>query len=301
MLDLGFREDLEFILDATPQERRTLLFSATIPKNIAALARRYQRDAVRIDTLVAEPAPRRHRVPGRQDRAQRDRARRRQCAALLRKPRRDGLLPYPRSRQAPAREPASSGASRRSPCRASSARTSAAMRCRRCAMGGPGSASPPTSPPAGIDLPDLGLVIHAELPNDHETLLHRSGRTGRAGRKGVCVMLVPYTRRRKAERLVDEARIDVDLGRPALGRGNPAARPGASPERSRLFGGVIGGRSGHGPALFSPSAPPKTSPRPWSAPTAPACPRPRRCSTPGRSRCAASPRQAGVQGGPRAA
>jgi ATP-dependent RNA helicase DeaD len=32
MLDLGFREDLEFILNATPAERRTLLFSATIPR-----------------------------------------------------------------------------------------------------------------------------------------------------------------------------------------------------------------------------------------------------------------------------
>ncbi|HZB69230.1 MAG TPA: DEAD/DEAH box helicase, partial [Sphingomicrobium sp.] len=45
MLDMGFREDLEELLDAMPQERRTLLFSATIPKPIVALARRYQRDA----------------------------------------------------------------------------------------------------------------------------------------------------------------------------------------------------------------------------------------------------------------
>src|SRR6185295_17572702 len=46
MLDMGFREDLEEILDATPPERRTLLFSATMPKPIAALARRYQRVAL---------------------------------------------------------------------------------------------------------------------------------------------------------------------------------------------------------------------------------------------------------------
>jgi ATP-dependent RNA helicase DeaD len=51
MLDLGFREDMEFILDATPPERRTLLFSATIPREIATLARRYQRNAFRIDTV----------------------------------------------------------------------------------------------------------------------------------------------------------------------------------------------------------------------------------------------------------
>jgi ATP-dependent RNA helicase DeaD len=50
MLDLGFREELEFILDAIPDPHRTLLFSATIAKEIVALARTYQRDAIRIDT-----------------------------------------------------------------------------------------------------------------------------------------------------------------------------------------------------------------------------------------------------------
>ncbi|MBC8131283.1 MAG: DEAD/DEAH box helicase, partial [Rhizobiaceae bacterium] len=49
MLDLGFREDLEFILEATPESRRTLLFSATLPKAITALAKRYQRDAMRLE------------------------------------------------------------------------------------------------------------------------------------------------------------------------------------------------------------------------------------------------------------
>ncbi|HEX8416610.1 MAG TPA: DEAD/DEAH box helicase, partial [Methylobacterium sp.] len=48
MLDLGFRDDLEFILSVTPKERRTLLFSATLPKAIASLAERYQRNALRI-------------------------------------------------------------------------------------------------------------------------------------------------------------------------------------------------------------------------------------------------------------
>ncbi len=53
MLDLGFREDLEFILDATPKARRTLLFSATIAREIA-------------DTGARLPAGRRaHRHPGR--------------------------------------------------------------------------------------------------------------------------------------------------------------------------------------------------------------------------------------------
>ena len=52
MLDLGFREDLEYILDAAPRERRTLLFSATVPHSIATLAKRFQRDAVRVSTTA---------------------------------------------------------------------------------------------------------------------------------------------------------------------------------------------------------------------------------------------------------
>ncbi|HYP63424.1 MAG TPA: DEAD/DEAH box helicase, partial [Acidocella sp.] len=52
MLDLGFRDELEFILSAAPATRRTLLFSATIAKEIAALARQYQHNALRIDTVA---------------------------------------------------------------------------------------------------------------------------------------------------------------------------------------------------------------------------------------------------------
>ena len=51
MLDLGFREDLEFILEQTPSERQTLLFSATVPKSILGLAATYQNDAQRISTV----------------------------------------------------------------------------------------------------------------------------------------------------------------------------------------------------------------------------------------------------------
>ncbi|WP_031337359.1 DEAD/DEAH box helicase, partial [Rhodopseudomonas sp. B29] len=49
MLDLGFREDMEFILKTTPESRRTLLFSATLPRGIIALAKTYQHDAFRIE------------------------------------------------------------------------------------------------------------------------------------------------------------------------------------------------------------------------------------------------------------
>jgi len=61
----------------------------------------------------------------------------------------------------------------------------------------------------GLDLPDLGLVIHADLPTNKATLLHRSGRTGRAGRKGMCVVIVPAHRARAAETLFAHANISA--------------------------------------------------------------------------------------------
>ncbi len=66
----------------------------------------------------------------------------------------------------------------------------------------------------GIDLPGLELVIHADLPTNSETLLHRSGRTGRAGRKGVSALIVPVNQRRKAERLLLGAKIEPTWANP---------------------------------------------------------------------------------------
>jgi len=59
----------------------------------------------------------------------------------------------------------------------------------------------------GIDLPGLELVVHADLPMNKEGLLHRSGRTGRAGHKGVAAVIVPFSARKKAERLFQFANV----------------------------------------------------------------------------------------------
>jgi ATP-dependent RNA helicase DeaD len=62
----------------------------------------------------------------------------------------------------------------------------------------------------GIDLPNLSLVVHVELPRDAEGLQHRSGRTGRAGRKGTAVLIVPYQRRKRVESMLRGAKIEAD-------------------------------------------------------------------------------------------
>ncbi len=54
MLDMGFTEDIESILDATPVDRQTVLFSATMPRRIEQIAKRHQRNPVRIEIGRAE-------------------------------------------------------------------------------------------------------------------------------------------------------------------------------------------------------------------------------------------------------
>lgn len=213
MLDLGFREDLEFILDSAPSDRRTLLFSATIPKNIEALARRYQRNAVRIDTLVQNQPHgdieyRAIRIaPNEVEHG---------VVNILRYYESRGAMVFCHTREA-VRHLHASLIERGFATVALSGELSQNERnhALQSLRDGRARVCVATDVAArGIDLPDLGLVIHADLPNDHETLLHRSGRTGRAGRKGVCVLLVPYTRRRKAERLLAAAGLEAEWAGP---------------------------------------------------------------------------------------
>ena len=81
----------------------------------------------------------------------------------------------------------------------------------------------------GLDLPDLGLVIHADIPINKPGLLHRSGRTGRAGKKGISVLLVSYTRRRKAEQLLASAGVDAHW------QGPPTADEIRAKDQARLL------------------------------------------------------------------
>ena len=208
MLDLGFREDLEFILDATPASRQTLLFSATMPRDIEALARRYQRDAIRIETSRrneqhADIDYRAIRVvPGDTENA---------VVNVLRMQEASAALVFCSTREAVKRTHArlverGFSAVALSGELTQSERTHALQALRD----GRARVLVATDVAArGLDLPALALVIHADLPNDSETLLHRSGRTGRAGNKGLCVLIVPFSRRRKADALLAGAKLKV--------------------------------------------------------------------------------------------
>jgi len=215
MLDMGFSEDLEFILDATPPERRTLLFSATIAKEIADLAKRYQRDALRINTLKKNEAHgdieyRAIRVGPRDIEHA--------VVNVLRyiEPRASIIFCHTRES---VRRLHGSLLERGFDVVALSGELSQAERSHalQALRDGHARVCVATDVAArGIDLPDLGLVIHAEIPNNKETLLHRSGRTGRAGRKGVCVLMVPYSRQRRVDGLLRLANVTATWEDPPL-------------------------------------------------------------------------------------
>jgi ATP-dependent RNA helicase DeaD len=213
MLDMGFRDDLEAILEAAPETRRTLMFSATVPREIEALAKSYQRDAMRI---AATAVGGKHGDISYRAMAVGPREVEAAVVNALRWFEASGALVFCNTREQVARLHGSLAERGFSAVALSGELTQAernralqALRDRRARV------CVATDVAArGIDLPDLGLVLHAELPRDKETLLHRSGRTGRAGRKGVAVLLVPHNRRRIAERLLANARLDVSWGVP---------------------------------------------------------------------------------------
>jgi len=206
MLDLGFREDLEFILDSAPNSRRTLMFSATVSKPIAALAKSYQRDAVRISTVSDS---KQHLdidyraisvAKGDKEHA---------IINLLRFYDAINALVFCGTR-ATVNHLMARFNNRGFRVVALSGELSQAERTHalQAMRDGRANVCIATDVAArGIDLPNLELVIHADLPTNRETLLHRSGRTGRAGRKGVSAVIVQGHEKRKAERIFQAASV----------------------------------------------------------------------------------------------
>jgi ATP-dependent RNA helicase DeaD len=209
MLDMGFREDLEEILAAAPDQRRTFMFSATIPKPIVALAKRFQRDAWRISTVGEErghgdiayqavpvaPADIENAVVNllRFHDAE---------TAMLFCATRDNVRHLHASLIERGFDAVALSGEHSQYERNAALQALRDRRARVCVA---------TDVAArGIDLPSLSLVVHVELPRDAETLQHRSGRTGRAGKKGTAVLVVPYPRRKRLEAMLRGARVAAE-------------------------------------------------------------------------------------------
>ncbi|MBU1306590.1 MAG: DEAD/DEAH box helicase [Alphaproteobacteria bacterium] len=213
MLDLGFREDLEFILDAAPEDRRTLMFSATVPKPIAQLAKTFQRNALRV---AATSSGEQHAdidyklmlVPT----AERENAiintllYFESVNTIVFASTREGVKHLSARLHNRGFDVVTLSGELSQAERTNALQSMRDGRARICVA---------TDVAArGIDLPNLDLVIHADLPTNADTLLHRSGRTGRAGRKGTCVIIAPLHRRNVAKRVLSTAKLDVTMMAP---------------------------------------------------------------------------------------
>jgi ATP-dependent RNA helicase DeaD len=209
MLDMGFREELEAILAAAPESRRTVLFSATLPRPILELAKRYTRDPARVAATPPEEAHgdiafRAHIVA--------EREREHAIVNVLRRLEPRSALVFRATREA-AHHTGASLSERGFEAVAISGELTQAERLRalKALRDGRARVLVATDVAArGLDLPGIDLVLHADLPRDAEALQHRSGRTGRAGNKGLAVLLAAPRERFALERLLRAARIRAE-------------------------------------------------------------------------------------------
>jgi ATP-dependent RNA helicase DeaD len=191
MLDMGFAEDLEAILAATPATRQTALFSATIPSRIVSIAQRHMRDPVRVTIGREKPAA--GKLP-----------RLRQTAYVV--PR--GQKPAALARVLEMENPASAIVFCRTRLevdeltetlnahgyRGEALHGGMAQRERdrvmRLFRSGKADLLVATDVAArGLDIAHVSHVVNYDVPSAPEAYLHRVGRTGRVGRAGVAITI----------------------------------------------------------------------------------------------------------------
>jgi ATP-dependent RNA helicase DeaD len=213
MLDMGFAEDLEAILETVPDGRQTALFSATLPSRISAIAKRHLRDATRL--TIHEEHPKAGALP-----------RVRQVAYLLTRAQKvDGLgrvldlenpasaLVFCRTRNE-VEELAQSLAGRGHRAEALHGGFTQVERdrvMRRFREGAADLLLATDVAARGLDIKQLTHVVNFDVPSAPESYVHRIGRTGRAGAEGVAITLVEPRERpllKNIERLTGR-KIDV--------------------------------------------------------------------------------------------
>jgi ATP-dependent RNA helicase DeaD len=189
MLDMGFREELEGILNALPEERRTWLFSATMPPEVRELSKRYLKDPVTI-SLVQDGeqhedilhrvymVPSRRRFEGLVN------------ILLWERPKRSLIFCHTRLESIEVAQKLQDEG-----FNAAALHGDMTQRERNAVLASFKSGSMPclvaTNVAArGLDVEGVTHVVQVGLPDDRETFVHRSGRTGRAGHEGTNLILL---------------------------------------------------------------------------------------------------------------
>ena len=231
MADMGFLPDVRRILDLTPSDRQTLLFSATLDKDVAALTRDYQCDPVRHEVGPETPDIQllQHHFWAV------DRSERINVAVNL--IRRTGkTVVFTRTRHGADRAAKQLGREGLEAAVIHGARTQS-QRDRALAHFTDGEALVLVATDVaarGIHVDGVECVLHFDPPEDGKAYVHRSGRTARAGASGTVVCFVDKSQRKAVKHLQREAGIDVQVVDPDLD-GFGDARP-LSPKPQKTGG-----------------------------------------------------------------
>ncbi len=208
MLDLGFKDELDGILECLPEERRTHLVSATFPPAVLALANRFQNQPIQIQgTAPGEAHDDIEHVACRIG----DREHYQAVVNMLLMAGDERTLVFVRTREETTRmadklagDGFAAAAINGDLAQAQRTRTLAAFRSGRTK-----TLIATDVAARGLDIPSVTMVVHVELPIDSATYVHRSGRTGRAGQKGKSVLLVPKSRAGRTTRLFRMLRLEA--------------------------------------------------------------------------------------------
>jgi ATP-dependent RNA helicase DeaD len=254
MLDMGFIEDIEAILQRTPRERQTLLFSATVPEEIRDLANRYLRNpkTIRVvhEHLTVPGIEQRYYPVGEQDKLEvltrllEEHDPKQTLIFCNTKRRTDALARRLRARGFPSEK----------------LHGDMTQGQRERVMGkfrrGEISVLVATDVAArGIDVEGIDAVFNYDVPNDPEYYVHRIGRTARAGRGGKSFTLVSPHEMPRLKEIQRYAGISIaQEAVPGAGVKPPAAAPAASspPAATRAPPAAVSGAS---PQDAAPRAP----------------------------------------------
>jgi superfamily II DNA/RNA helicase len=231
MLDMGFRPAIDRIVSACPEARQTLFFSATLDGEAGRLARRYAHN----------PATHEHGPQARQANAQIEHRfvqvkQERRVKALVDELRRERelTLVFVRTKH---------GADRLVKRLKAQGVTAVAMhgnktqsqRERALARFESGAVDTLVATDVaarGIDVRGISHVINFDPPADSETYVHRVGRTGRAGRKGIGITLLTPDQNGDVRKLARQLGIEHDL-QGATPRGHQSDQPAQTARSNR--------------------------------------------------------------------
>jgi superfamily II DNA/RNA helicase len=211
MLDLGFLPDVERIVRLTPDQRQTMLFSATMPGDVVTLARRHMRQPTHIraeghDAPAPAPSTQQHVFRAHQmDKIE-------VLARVLQARDRGLTMVFCQTKRA-ADQVASALATRGFAVATVHGDLGQGQRERalRAFRSGKVDVLTATEVAArGLDVDDVTHVVNYECPDDDMTYVHRIGRTGRAGKPGVAVTFVDW-RDMHRWKLINDA---LGLGKP---------------------------------------------------------------------------------------